>query len=131
MTPDQAELIVAAKESLRGARVLLREGLPGLAASRAYYVMFYVAQAFLLEKGLAFSKHKGTISGFGKEVCGSGKVPFEYHRFLIDAHEYRACADYGRGHTVAPEVAEEQVQNAAKFLALAERMIGTVTEGQE
>ena len=119
---------MAAKESLRGAQILLREGMPGLAASRAYYVMFYIAQAFLLEKGLAFSKHKGTISEFGKEICTSGRVPSEFHRDLIDAHEYRASADYGRGHTVALEIAEVQVNNAAKFVALAEDLIGTLKE---
>lgn len=100
---------------------MLELGLPGLAASRAYYVMFYIAQAFLLEEGLAFSKHQGTIGGFGKEVCMTGRVPVEFHRYIIEAFDYRSEADYEKPHTVAPEVAQEQINRAAMFIELAER----------
>lgn len=82
--------------------------------------MFYVAQAFLLEKGLAFSKHHGTIGAFGKEFCASGRVPKEFHRFIIDAYDYRSEADYEKPHAVEPEVALIQIERAEKFVALAE-----------
>ncbi len=95
--------------------------LPGIAASRAYYAMFYVAQAFLLQKGLAFSKHQGTIGAFGKEFCLAGRVPGDFHRFIIDAYDYRSEADYEKPHTVEPEVALLQIERAEMFVALAER----------
>lgn len=47
MTKDQEELILKAKESIGAAKILMREGYGGFAASRAYYTMFYVAQSFL------------------------------------------------------------------------------------
>jgi len=128
MTPDQADLILLAKQSRRAAEIMLREGFPGFAASRAYYAMFYVAQAFLLEKEMAFSKHSGTISGFGKEFCATGIVPAEYHRFIIEAQKHRLKADYSAGESVAPDVAREQVQRAAEFIAVAERILGPVSE---
>ena len=52
------EEIARTINSVAAAKVLHTEGHHGFAASRAYYAMFYVAEAFLLGKGLAFSKHR-------------------------------------------------------------------------
>jgi len=55
---DEIErLIRKARESLEAAKMLFQEGYYGFAASRAYYAMFYAAEASLLKKGLSFSKH--------------------------------------------------------------------------
>lgn len=128
MTPDQADLILLAKQSHRAAGIMLREGFPGFAASRAYYAMFHVAQAFLLEKEMAFSKHSGTISGFGKEFCAAGIAPAKFHRYLIEAQKHRLKADYSAGETVEPDIAREQIERAAEFIAAAERILGIVSE---
>jgi len=45
MTPEQADLLVQAHDSVAAAKVLHTEGHHGFAASRAYYAMFYVAEA--------------------------------------------------------------------------------------
>ncbi|MDD5088655.1 MAG: HEPN domain-containing protein [bacterium] len=121
-------MILLAKQSHRAAEIMLQEGFPGFAASRAYYAMFYVAQAFLLEKEMAFSKHSGTISGFGKEFCATGIVPAGLHRFLIEAQKHRLKADYSASETVEPDIALQQVQHAAEFITVAERILGTVSE---
>jgi uncharacterized protein (UPF0332 family) len=47
MTAAQRDLLCKAQESLAAARLLHREGFHAFAASRAYYVMFYVTQALL------------------------------------------------------------------------------------
>lgn len=47
MTPEQQILLEKAVQSLAAARVLLQSRFPEFAASRAYYAMFYVAEAFL------------------------------------------------------------------------------------
>jgi hypothetical protein len=41
MTEDQLELLLKARQSLSAARVLLDNGFPDYATSRAYYTMFY------------------------------------------------------------------------------------------
>lgn len=43
MTAAQQQLVQDAGNSLAAARLLLDGGYPGYAASRAYYMMFYVA----------------------------------------------------------------------------------------
>ena len=63
MTSEQAALIKKAEESLRAARLLAKDTLYNFAASRAYYAMFYVAQAFLLDEKLAYSKFISAYSG--------------------------------------------------------------------
>jgi uncharacterized protein (UPF0332 family) len=54
MTPEQQDLLILARDSLAAARLLDDEGYYGFAAARAYYAMFYVAEAFLLESDLSF-----------------------------------------------------------------------------
>ena len=80
MTPEQAALVRKARDSLRAARVLAdQEHLYDFAVSRAYYAMFYIAEAFLLGEGLAFSKHSAVIAAFGQRVAKTGRVPKEFH----------------------------------------------------
>lgn len=84
MTPDQAALVRKAQASIASARLLLENGYPDFAISRAYYAMFYVAEALLLMLGLSFSKHGGVIVAFGQHLAKTGRVPVAFHRYLIE-----------------------------------------------
>jgi uncharacterized protein (UPF0332 family) len=125
MTPDQQSLIRKARSSLAAAQLLLQEGYSEFAAARAYYTMFYLAQAFLLNLGLSFSKHSAVIAAFGREFVKSGIVPEVFHRYLIEAQEVRLIADY-REIPLDAEEANLQIERAEEFLELAERLIGPV-----
>lgn len=57
MTEDQEELLLKAQQSLVAAKLLLGNGFNDFAASRAYYTMFYAAEALLEGEGLSFSSH--------------------------------------------------------------------------
>jgi len=61
MTPEQAALLSKAHDSVRAAKLLSDAKLCDLAVSRAYYAMFYVAEAFLLGVGLSFSRRIDTM----------------------------------------------------------------------
>lgn len=126
MTLDQQELLMKARDSLAAARLLSDGGYPGFAASRAYYTMFYVAQAFLEGEGLSFSKHSGVIAAFGQHFAHTGRAPVTFHRFLIDAQRLRQSGDYDTHDHVTPEQAREQIDRAQQFLEVAERLIGPV-----
>ena len=67
MKPDVKELIEKAKRSQKSAELMFKEKEFDFAGSRAYYTMFYVAQALLLNIDLAFSSHSAVIANFGKE----------------------------------------------------------------
>jgi uncharacterized protein (UPF0332 family) len=68
MKPEQLELIQKSSESICAARLLLDNGFPGYAAARAYYAMFYIAEAFLDGEGMSFSKHSAVISCFAFKI---------------------------------------------------------------
>ena len=75
MTAEQLALVQKAERSIRGARVLMEDGLHEFAVSRAYSAMFYLAEALLLGEGLAFSKHSAVIAAFGQHFAKSGRLP--------------------------------------------------------
>ena len=131
MKTEQLDLILQAKDSHLAARLLLDNGFSGFAASRAYYSMFYVAQAFLLEQELAYSSHSATIAAFGKEFCHGGNVPPEYHKFLRIAFDFRHKGDYGKRGRVSTDVAQTQIDRAGEFLRLAEDTWGQVRDDAE
>lgn len=121
MTSEQAALIKKAEESLRAARLLAKDTLYNFAASRAYYAMFYVAQSFLLEEKLAYSKHSAVISAFGQKFAKTGRVPEAFHRYLIEAQESRNIGDYDTGPGLNRDQAAEQIVRAKEFIHLAKR----------
>lgn len=123
MTNRQANLLSKARQKLSASRDLLRQGHPEDAVSRAYYVMFYAAEALLDGEGLRFSSHAGVISAFGRLFAKTGRVSAEFHRYLKEAQEDRTGADYGETYSVSPEEAEDHVQKAGRFLELAENLI--------
>ncbi len=120
------DLLRSARDSLNAAQLLLNGGYPAYAASRAYYAMFYIAEAFLEGEGMAFSKHAAVISAFGREFANKGKVPVELHRFLLDAMTLRHAADYGPRDKVKPPHAQTVIEQAKRFIQVAERLIGPI-----
>jgi uncharacterized protein (UPF0332 family) len=132
MTRGQGDLLLRARDSLEAARILQSSGYPGFAASRAYYAMFYVAEALLLGKGLSFSKHSAVHAAFGEHFAKPGLVPIEFHQNLLRAMEARHAGDYGYGGVVTAEQSALQIKRAEEFLRLAERLIGPIpTQGDD
>jgi uncharacterized protein (UPF0332 family) len=90
--------------------------------------MFYVAEALLLGKGLAFSKHSAVHAAFGEQFAKTGLVPPDFHRWLGRGMEMRHAGDYGHPGEVSPEAAEQQMTRAQQFLDLAERLLGPLSD---
>lgn len=126
MTAEQAALIRKAQASIASARLLIENGYPDFAISRAYYTMFYVAEALLLNEGLSFSRHAGVISAFGQYLAKTGRVPVEYHRYLIEGQASRHAGDYDLSPNLTPTDAAEQIGRAEQFLKLAEELLGAL-----
>jgi len=120
---EQQQLIIKAEDSLRAAKLLLESKLYDVAVSRAYYAMFYVAEAFLLSQNFSFSKHAAVISKFGEYFAKTGQVPKEFHRYLIQAQEARTRADYDAASTVQRPEAQAQIERAEAFLSLAHQTL--------
>jgi uncharacterized protein (UPF0332 family) len=120
MTPEQQQLLQKAQENIRAAQLLRQEGLYNIAISRAYYAMFYLAEAYLIGENLSFSKHSAVISKFGETFARTGRVPVEFHRYLIQAQQSRTTADYDSGSQSTELETTEQIRRAEIFLTFAQ-----------
>ena len=126
MSKEQKQLLLKAQESLTAAKILTSNNLFAVAASRVYYVMFYVAQAFLLEEELSFSSHSAVISNFGRLFAKHQRVPIAFHRFLINAQEKRTEADYDLNPEITPEELYLMLGQAEEMLAFAVQNLNDV-----
>ena len=124
--PEQEDLLRKAADSVEAARLLGQGGFVDFAAARAYYAMFYVAEAFLLDKGLAFSKHGAVHAAFNEHFCKPGLVPPHFFRYLTKGMELRHAGDYRRAPAVTAEQMREQIAHAGEFLDLATRLLGPI-----
>jgi len=123
MKTEQLQLLNKAHDSLKAAELLYNDGYYEFCVSRTYYTMFYIAQAFLLNLEMSFSKHSAVISGFGKEFISSSKIDSKFHRYLIDAQNIRNIGDYDTVAEVSKEEAEIEMQRAKEFIELAKEKL--------
>lgn len=130
MTTEQAGLLRKAWSSLDAARLLSEQGHHDFSASRAYYAMFYAAEALLLSRELRFSKHSAVHAAFGQQFVKPGSVPAELHRNLLEAARIRNLGDYGIGPEVDASTAGEQILQAEEFIRVAEQRIDALPSGQ-
>jgi uncharacterized protein (UPF0332 family) len=119
MKGEITALFEKAAESLDAAEALLERGYPGFSASRAYYGMFYAAEALLLEKGLTFSKHSAVIAAFGEHFAKTNKMDQKYHRYLIEGYEQRQIGDYEALEKITPSAAMALIERGREFVAAA------------
>ena len=110
-------LIEKAKKSIEAARVLYDAGMYGFAASRAYYAMFYCAEALLLTREIRTSKHSAAIALLGREFVKAGEVPYKFFTYLTVAFEIRQIGDYSVQGDIPPETVVEQIKRAEEFLS--------------
>lgn len=94
MKGEVEEIIRKAERSLNAASALFEGNNFDFAVSRAYYSMFYMAEAVLLTKKLSFSKHAGVISGFNQHFIKTGVFDYKYYEMLRYAFEQRNIGDY-------------------------------------
>jgi uncharacterized protein (UPF0332 family) len=116
-------LLDKGKRSLQAARRLYDEGDYDFSASRAYYAMFYLAEALLLSKGQSFSKHSAVISAFGQHFVKPGHFTEAHHNALHKAFDERNVGDYEYEVAFARERAKELLDKAGVFLRDAETFL--------
>ena len=109
-------LLDRAEKSISAAEEMLNKNFNEFAVSRAYYAMFYCAEALLFSKDLGFSKHSLTIGAFAKEFIKTGKLPKELHKYLLEAFKARQEADYQVTIVFSKEKAQEIINKAKFFL---------------
>ena len=125
MQHEIVELLRRARRELRATRLLLESGFNEQAVSRAYYAMFYAAEAALLSRGVARSGHSGVIAAFNEYFVSAGLLPDIPARTLPGAFDRRNQADYG-GEQVPEEQASGLLRDAEEFVEAVDGLL----EGQ-
>lgn len=123
MKSEVQELMDKAVRSLKTAEKIFKDGEVDFAGSRAYYAMFYVAEALLLQRGLAFSSHSAVTANFGKEFARTGTLNTKFHNYLIKAQDRRNIGDYAIGTHLTQEEVREMLAWAKEFIKAAENYL--------
>ena len=93
------------------------------AVNRAYYAIFYAANALLTTRGLERSKHSGVLAAFREQFVKTGIIEPEYSDFYGATMDARADGDYAVGVFLERDTAERALSRAKRFVARIERAL--------
>jgi len=113
------KLLDKAIDTVEGAEILLDHGKTDIAAGRAYYSLFYIAEALLNEKGLQFKEHGKVIGAYGKEYAKSNLLDPKFHRWLRLGFDTRLVSEYQPDTNIEAAVVSDMIKQAREFLEAA------------
>jgi uncharacterized protein (UPF0332 family) len=122
---DEVALYVEhAQQMLQVANHNLTDGFYASAINRAYYAIFYAANALLATKGLSRSKHSAVIATFRQHFVKPGLIEDEYSDIYGRVMDDRHKADYEIiESTVDPARAQTDLKDAQRFVKRIERYL--------
>lgn len=112
-----------AREDLDTANLTFEAGQYRAANNRAYYSIFHTICAVLAKEGVAFKRHKDTLSYFNKNYVQPEIFPRELGRKIVKAEEIRHASDYDTFYIASKEITAQQIETATKILGLAEQYL--------
>ena len=117
------KLFDKAMDTIEGAELLLEHGKVDMAAGRAYYALFYIAEALLNEKGLQFSAHGDVIGAYGKEFSKTKLLDQKFHRWLIEGFDTRLIGDYHVDTKIEMDAVANMINQAREFFEAAQKYL--------
>jgi uncharacterized protein (UPF0332 family) len=114
--------LARARQALETGRLVLAHEDYIAAVNRAYYAIFYAANAMLATKGLERSKHSGVIAAFRQHFVKTGIIEPEYSDFYGQAMDERHFADHESG-ALSLESASENLEHAERFVLQIEKLL--------
>lgn len=114
------KLLDKAVDTIESAELLLDHGKTDVAAGRAYYALFYIAEALLNDKGLQFGKHGDVIGAYGKHFSKTKILDQKFHRWLIEGFDARMVGDYHVDTQIEVGFVADMINQAREFLQAAE-----------
>jgi len=117
------KLLDKALDTIESAELLLDHGKTDVAAGRAYYALFYIAEALLNEKGLQFSAHGDVIGAYGKEFSKTKLLDQKFHRWLIEGFDTRLIGDYHVDTKIEMDAVANMINQAREFFEAAQKYL--------
>ena len=107
-------------DSIEVAEGILDMNKPDMAAGRAYYAMFYTAEALLYEKGMEFNTHGQVIGAYGKVFAKTKELDPKFHKSLRTGFDARISGDYDVDTNITNQFVADMINQAREFLETAE-----------
>ena len=124
MKEYSSKLISKALDAIEAAEALLNADKAEFAAGRAYYAMFYIAEALLYnEFDLKFSQHGQVIAAYGKNFAKTKALDPKFHRWLRDGFDKRITGDYGVDTGIENDIVATMINQAREFLLAAQNYL--------
>jgi uncharacterized protein (UPF0332 family) len=122
--------IARAQRVLRTGYLALEDGDYTTAVNRAYYTIFYAANALLATKGLERSKHSAVIAAFRQHFVKTGLIEAEYSRLYGTAMDDRNEGDYEVESVLDYDKAKQNLAWAKQFVTRIETVLREMGELQ-
>ncbi|HET6566683.1 MAG TPA: HEPN domain-containing protein [Rhodothermales bacterium] len=101
---------------LQSAAVLLELEDYDSCASRAYFAMFYAAQALMVRERHTLPGNQSLRTAFMESYVANGRLPDRAGTALKQAADLQEMADYGLNFAVTQDAAEYVLQEAEAFV---------------
>jgi uncharacterized protein (UPF0332 family) len=105
-----------ARDSLRAAETLTRDGLYADAISRAYYAILHGAKAALHLHDIAAESHPAVRRMFGLHLVKPGEIEAEWSACLTESLDDRLEADYDVETYFSKKEARSECRRTKEFL---------------
>ena len=123
LLPEVAAYLGKARHALEVAGKLQAVGELSDAAGKAYYAMFYAAQALLRAHGIEVVKHSAVASMLGRHFAKTGRLGPEFHRIFLNARRVREIADYSLFEQIMASSATLTLEQSQAFVREIERLL--------
>jgi len=122
--PETAQYLEKARHALKEARAVAGIELAEPAGRAAYLAAFHAAQALIFERSAKVPKtHRGVHAQFSRLARDISKLGAELSRFLSQAYDFKAVADYEIGPDATVSLAE-----AISAMEAAENFVARIAE---
>jgi uncharacterized protein (UPF0332 family) len=123
LTPEVEAYLAKAHHALEVAWKLQTGGELADAAGKAYYAMFYAAQALLRAHRIEVVKHSAVASMLGRHFAKTGDLDPKFHRMFLNARRVREVADYSLFEEVIESTANLTLEESQAFVSEIERLL--------
>ncbi|MCC7361390.1 MAG: HEPN domain-containing protein [Anaerolineales bacterium] len=122
--PEQNAYLTSAWQALRTAESEFGQGHDfQVVANRAYYAVFYAANAALATQGRQRSKHPGVLAIFREEFVLTGLIEGSYLRDYEEAMKRRHLSDYDLNAFINADYVRVGLEAAQRFTSRIERYL--------
>ena len=122
--PEMTTYMASAWQALRTAESQFAQGSDYLVvANRAYYAIFYAANAVLATRGLQRSKHPGVLAAFRDIFVKSGEIEASYIRDYEETMRRRHLSDYDLNAAISADFVRVGLEAAQRFTSRIEHYL--------